>query len=55
MRADAHQNGTPASKRLIEAGGARHGDLTIALAQARGDDLWRFGDASSGPLSGVLR
>lgn len=44
-----------AQGRLIEAGGARHGDLYIALAQALGDDLWRFGDASSGPLSGVLR
>ncbi len=42
--------------RLIEAGGARHGDLWVALAQAMGaSDLWRFGDASSGPLGGVLR
>ena len=40
--------------RLIDAGGARHGDLWVALARAMGADLWRFGDASAGPLSGVL-
>lgn len=40
--------------RLFETYGARHGDLWIALAQAMGADLWSFGDASSGPLSGVL-
>jgi hypothetical protein len=40
--------------RLLNTGYARHGDLWVALAQAMGVDCWRFGDASSGPLSGVL-
>ena len=38
----------------VNTGYARHGDLWVALAQAMGVDCWRFGDASSGPLSGVL-
>ena len=40
--------------RLLWTSGARHGDLWVALARAMGEDLWNFGDASSGPLSGVL-
>lgn len=39
--------------RLLWTGGARHGDLWVSLARALGEDLWSFGDASSGPLSGV--
>ncbi len=40
--------------RLLSTGGARHGDLWVALARAMGEDIWNFGDSSSGPLSGVL-
>ena len=40
--------------RLHWTHGARHGDLWVALARAMGADLERFGDASTGPLSGVL-
>ncbi|MBL8617784.1 MAG: DUF1552 domain-containing protein [Deltaproteobacteria bacterium] len=40
--------------RLVDARGARHGDLWVALGQAMGADLTRFGDASSGPLGDVL-
>jgi hypothetical protein len=40
--------------RFLQTGYARHADLWIALAQAMGDDLWSFGDYSTGPLSGVL-
>lgn len=40
--------------RLLQYHGTRHGDLWVALAQAMGADLWSFGDASSGPLSGFL-
>ena len=40
--------------RLLNTGYARHGDLWVALAQAMGVDCSWFGDASSGPLWGVL-
>jgi hypothetical protein len=40
--------------RLLDVGYARHGDLYVALAQAMGVDTWSFGDASAGPLSGIL-
>ncbi len=40
--------------RLLNYSGRRHADLLISLAQAMGQDLTRFGDASSGPLPGLL-
>ena len=40
--------------RYLQTGGRRHSDLWVALARAMGEDLWSFGDASSGPLDGVL-
>jgi len=40
--------------RLLDTGYARHGDLWVSLAQAMGQDLWSFGDASGGPLSGLF-
>lgn len=40
--------------RVLDAGGARHGDLWTAVGQAMGAELSRFGDASSGPLNGLL-
>jgi hypothetical protein len=39
---------------LLDARGARHGDLYVSIARAMGQNIDRFGDASSGPLSGVL-
>jgi hypothetical protein len=40
--------------RLLDVGYKRHGDLWVSVAQAMGEDLWSFGDASSGPLSGLM-
>ena len=40
--------------RLLDVGHRRHGDLWVSVAQATGEDLWRFGDASSGPLAGLM-
>lgn len=46
--------GRLATGRLLHYSGRRHADLLISLAQAMGQDLGRFGDASSGPLPGLL-
>jgi hypothetical protein len=40
--------------RLLSHPGRRHGDLLLALARAMGNDLPHFGDASAGPLPGLL-
>lgn len=40
--------------RLLDFGYRRHGDLWVSVAQALGDGLGSFGDASSGPLPGLL-
>ena len=40
--------------RLLDVGTRRHGDLWVSVAQAMGEDLWRFGDSSSGPIPGLL-
>jgi hypothetical protein len=39
---------------LLDAGGRRNGDLFVALANAMGDGLSRFGDGSGGALPGLL-
>jgi general secretion pathway protein N len=39
--------------RLLDFGYRRHGDLWVSVAQAMGDGIGRFGDASSGPLPGL--
>jgi hypothetical protein len=46
--------GSISTGKLISAGGRRHADLWIALAQAMGQSMDGFGDASSGPLPGLL-
>jgi hypothetical protein len=40
--------------RVLNVGYRRHGDLLIAIAHAMGDPIGYFGDASSGPLPGLL-
>jgi hypothetical protein len=40
--------------RVMQLGYRRHGDLLVAIANAMGDNLTSFGDASSGPLPGLL-
>jgi hypothetical protein len=40
--------------RLLSSGYRRHADLLIAIAQAMGDPLTAFGDASAGALPGLL-
>jgi hypothetical protein len=47
-------NGTIRSGRLSDVGFRRHADLLLALAHAMGDSAQSFGDASSGPLTGLL-
>jgi hypothetical protein len=46
--------GTIRTGRFLDVGYRRHGDLLVALANAMGDGLTSFGDASSGPLPGLL-
>ncbi|HEY5928506.1 MAG TPA: DUF1552 domain-containing protein [Kofleriaceae bacterium] len=46
--------GTIRTGRFVDVGYRRHGDLLVALANALGDGLTHFGDASSGPLPGLL-
>ncbi|HSD85890.1 MAG TPA: DUF1552 domain-containing protein, partial [Kofleriaceae bacterium] len=46
--------GTIRKGRFLDVGYRRHGDLLVALANAMGDGLGYFGDASSGPLPGLL-
>ena len=36
--------------KLIDAGGRRHADLWISVAEAMGEMIPSFGDVSSGPL-----
>lgn len=38
----------------LDLGYRRHGDLYVAIANAMGDAITSFGDASSGPLPGLL-
>lgn len=38
----------------MNVGYRRHGDLLVAIANAMGDGIGNFGDASSGPLPGLL-
>ena len=40
--------------RVMQLGYRRHADLYVAIANAMGDNLTSFGDASSGPLPGLL-
>jgi hypothetical protein len=40
--------------RLLDTGYRRHADLLLAIAHAMGNPLGSFGDASSGPLPGLL-
>jgi len=40
--------------RFVDVGYRRHGDLYVAIANALGDGLTSFGDASSGPLPNLL-
>jgi hypothetical protein len=47
-------SGTIQTGRTMDVGYRRHGDLFVALAQAMGDGISSFGDASSGPLPGLL-
>ena len=42
------------SGRLLQLGYRRHADLLIAIANAMGDSITSFGDASNGPLPGLL-
>jgi hypothetical protein len=46
--------GTIRTGRFMDVGYRRHGDLYVAIARALGDSLTSFGDASSGPLPGLL-
>jgi len=39
---------------VLDFGGRRHSDLLVTIARAMGDPLGSFGQASSGPLPGVL-
>lgn len=39
--------------RLLDLGYRRHGDLWVSVANALGDGITRFGDASSGPIPGL--
>jgi hypothetical protein len=46
--------GTIRTGRFLDVGYRRHGDLLVSLANAMGDGIGSFGDASSGPLPGLL-
>jgi hypothetical protein len=46
--------GAVTTGRLLSYGYKRHGDLLVSIARAMKQDIWRFGDGSSGPLSGFL-
>jgi hypothetical protein len=46
--------GTIRSGRFVDVGYRRHGDLLVSIARAMGDAIDYFGDASSGPLPGLL-
>ena len=47
-------NGTIRSGRLLSFDYRRHADLLLGLGQAMGDPMTYFGDASNGPLPGLL-
>ncbi len=47
-------SGSVRTGRLLQFGYRRHADLLLAIAHAMGDRLGGFGDASSGPLPGLL-
>ena len=46
--------GSVRTGQVLDVGYRRHGDLYVAIANAMGDGLTAFGDASSGPLPGLL-
>ena len=46
--------GTIRTGRTLDVGYRRHGDLFVAIANAMGDAITHFGDASSGPLPDLL-
>jgi hypothetical protein len=46
--------GTIKTGRLLSFDYHRHADLLLALGNAMGDPMTYFGDASSGPLPGLL-
>ncbi len=46
--------GALSTGRLLDTGGRRHADLWISVAHAMGEMLTSFGDASSGPIPGLL-
>jgi len=47
-------SGSVRTGRLLQPGYRRHADLLLAIAHAMGDPVGSFGDASSGPLPGLL-
>jgi hypothetical protein len=47
-------SGTIRTGQTMNVGYRRHGDLLVAIANAMGDNIASFGDASSGPLPGLL-
>lgn len=47
-------SGAVRTGRLLDLGYHRHADLLVGIAHALGDPLDSFGDASSGPLPGLL-
>jgi len=46
--------GAVTTGRLLNYGYRRHADLLVAMARAMKQDIWQFGQASSGPLPGLL-
>jgi len=47
-------NGRMSGGRLLDYGARRHGDLWVSVAQAMGEGISWFGDASSGALPGLM-
>jgi hypothetical protein len=47
-------SGTIRTGRFLDVGYRRHGDLFVAIANAMGDNLTHFGDASAGQLPGLM-
>lgn len=47
-------SGTVRTGQVMNVGYRRHGDLLVAIANAMGDGISNFGDASSGALPGLL-
>ena len=46
--------GSLSTGRLLSTNGRRHGDLYVSMAQAMGQSFDGFGDASSGPIPGLV-